>query len=206
VIHRLCDRSSGFFSETLRGHRLVLRPYAEERDFDNVAAIFSDPRVTGPIGLPEPRPFLKHLREAKRDRAMSPDVGDWTVFAVSPDNGSEKIFAGEVGIGSWEPESKVVELFSAIDASQAGKGYGTEAVSVLMQYIFRHDELATIRMQTLATNERALSLCRKLGYRETGRRYMEPDPGLGFIGGIAVILDCRGYEFKPCQHLFESAP
>jgi hypothetical protein len=46
-----------------------------------------------------------------------------------------------------------------------------------MEHVFREDSLATIRMQTLSTNERALSLCWKLGYRETGQRFMEAESG-----------------------------
>jgi RimJ/RimL family protein N-acetyltransferase len=65
-----------------------------------------------------------------------------------------------------------------------------------MAHVYGHNSLATIRMQTLATNERALALCARLGFRETGRRYVEADLGRGFIGGIAVILDCRAHEFR----------
>ena len=159
--------------------------------------MFADPRVTAPMGIPHPNPHLDNLRAAKQERLSRADAGDWTVFAFDREDGGDEIFAGEVGIASLEPENRVFELFSAIDAGHGHKGYGREAVSMLMTHIFEFEELATIRMQTLITNERALALCRKLGYRETGGRYVEPDFGRGFVGGMAVILDCRIFEFRP---------
>jgi RimJ/RimL family protein N-acetyltransferase len=188
------DIPDDFFQSIQTGPRLILRPYDEVRDFDNIAQIFSDPRITGPIGIPFPDPFLEHLRQAKRERVGLPDAGEWSVFEPS-ENG--EIFVGEVGVSEWERENQIVELFSAINSDFGGKGYGRESVSILMSQIFTHVPIVTIRMQTLATNERALALCRSLGFHRTGERYLDSDLCRGFVGGMAIILDCRLAEFIP---------
>jgi RimJ/RimL family protein N-acetyltransferase len=183
------------FSAVLTGPRVVLRPYSEERDFLNVVSMFSDPAVTSPIGILHPRPFMDGLKNAKRERMACRETADWTVFVRSADNGEH--FVGEVGIGSWDPETQVFELFAAIVSEQTGKAYGCEAVSVLMTRIFLSYPHATVRMQTLLSNQKAIGLCLKLGYRESGRRFTEPDWGIGFTGGMAIIMDCRASQFKP---------
>jgi RimJ/RimL family protein N-acetyltransferase len=186
---------SDFFASVLTGPRLILRPYSEERDFESIVKMFSDPLVTAPIGIPHPRPFVDGLKMAKLARLAREDTGDWTVFAQVPDN--DELFTGEVGIGSHEPETRVFELFVATASENAGKGYGREAVSILMSRIFRSFPQATVRMQTLLSNQRAVRLCLKLGYRESGRRFTEPDWGRGFAGGMAVIMDCRANRYRP---------
>jgi RimJ/RimL family protein N-acetyltransferase len=183
-----------FFEAVLKGPRLILRPYSEERDLENVAALFQDPRVTGPIGMPDGSRTLEKVRDAKRAREESEDAGDWTVFALASD-GEE--FAGETGIAGWNVETHVVEVFAAISPERMGMAYGREAVSLLLEHIWRRSPVATARVQVLSTNKRALRLAESLGFRETGRRLVPPDPITGFPGGTGVILDCRQHEFRP---------
>ena len=182
-----------FFSITLRGPRLTLRPYSEDRDFANIAALYQDPRVMAPMGVPLPKDFSDHLRLLKRSRRMSLDSGEWTAFIHE---GETEIFAGEFGVTDWNRETMVVEIFCAICAKLSGKAYGREGVSLLMSAIFERDDIASVRITALGTNERSLALCRALGFRQTGSRFMASDPSSGFIGGTAIIFDCRAWEFK----------
>lgn len=187
-----------FFNTVLYGSRMVLRPYSEDRDFDFIVAMFSDPVVTTPIGIPFPDPFIEHLRQSKRSRLLDTMLGDWTVFILDNENSAE-IFAGEVGIGNFEPLTQIFEIFTAIVSTHHAKAYGREATSLLMKHIFQKYNLATIRMQTLETNRSALNLCARLGFRVTGSSYFERDVGRGFLGGAGLILDCRLDEFVPFE-------
>jgi diamine N-acetyltransferase len=54
-----------------------------------------------------------------------------------------------------------------IDNNLQGKGYGTAALRVIIQY-FRDHGANNIRLSTKETNTMALSLYRKAGFRETG--------------------------------------
>ena len=102
-----------FFSSTLQGPRLVLRPYSEERDFDLIASLYADPLVMAPMGVPSPKSFPDHLRFLKRSRSMSSDSGEWSAFLPQ---GDTEIFAGEFGISDWHRDIRVVEVFCAIRA------------------------------------------------------------------------------------------
>ena len=54
-----------------------------------------------------------------------------------------------------------------IDEKQQGKGYGTAALQVIIQY-FRDHGATNIRLSTKAANTTALSMYRKAGFRDTG--------------------------------------
>jgi len=51
-----------------------------------------------------------------------------------------------------------------------GKGYGTEAVRLLLRYGFEELNLHRIYAEVWSFNERSLRTCLKLGFREEGRR------------------------------------
>ena len=184
---------AGFFDAVLKGSRVVLRPYSEDRDLENIARLLADERVTAPMGVESPDLSRERVRAAKEDRMGRDDAGDWTIFIPV---GEDEIFAGEIGIALWEPETHVGEIFAAVHPDLAGKGYGREAASTLIEHIFGLDPVATVRVQTLRSNVKAVKLACSLGFRETGVRFVPPEQSKGFPGGAAVILDVRAYEFR----------
>ena len=54
-----------------------------------------------------------------------------------------------------------------IDESLQGKGYGTAALQVIIQY-FKDHGANNIRLSTKSTNTNALSMYRKAGFKDTG--------------------------------------
>ncbi|WP_029233191.1 GNAT family N-acetyltransferase [Butyrivibrio sp. VCB2006] len=54
-----------------------------------------------------------------------------------------------------------------IDESLQGKGYGTAAMKTIIQY-FKDNGANNIRLSTKETNTNALSMYRKVGFRDTG--------------------------------------
>ncbi len=54
-----------------------------------------------------------------------------------------------------------------IDEKQQGKGCGTAALEVIIQY-FKDHGAGNIRLSTKATNTKALSLYHKAGFHDTG--------------------------------------
>ncbi len=194
MFHTRSEPDQSFFDSVLNGPRLVLRPYSEGRDFEMIAEMLSDPRITAPMGIPVPKPYLEELRRSKQARAENTETGDWSAFITSDE---DEIFVGEVGIASWDLENQIAEVFIAVNPDHAGRAYGRDATSLLMEHIFRAAPLACVRMQTLTSNKNALKLAGSLGFRETGRRFALADPGRGFSGGTAIVLDCRAHQFKP---------
>ena len=189
-----CSQPQGgcILTPVINGQRVILRLYDEARDLDCIYSLLSDPLVTGPLGMPVPSITIENLRLSKRDRTSREDATDWTIFFSENDT---ELFIGEIGIACWDVENHVVEVFIAIHPDHHGKAYGIEALSVLMDSIYARTQVALVRTQILESNTRSLSMVAKLGFRETGRRFVHPDPLRGFVGGTSVILDCRAHEF-----------
>lgn len=79
------------------------------------------------------------------------------------------------------------------EASARGKGYGTEATQLMLDYAFTALGLHNVRLEALAFNEPALRAYRKAGFKEFGRRRE-----VYWMGGRwwdEVYMDCLSTEF-----------
>jgi RimJ/RimL family protein N-acetyltransferase len=74
-----------------------------------------------------------------------------------------------------------------------GKGYGAEAMTLLLDYAFNLLNLNSVMLGVFSFNERAISLYRRLGFREIGRRrearIIGPDKH------DAILMDLLASEF-----------
>jgi RimJ/RimL family protein N-acetyltransferase len=80
------------------------------------------------------------------------------------------------------------------DAVDRGKGYGTEAVRLLLDLAFTGLGLRNVQLRVYAFNQAALRAYQKAGFREIGRRR-----GAYFMGGQhwdVVYMDCLAAEFQ----------
>jgi RimJ/RimL family protein N-acetyltransferase len=75
-----------------------------------------------------------------------------------------------------------------------GKGYGTEAVILMLDYAFNGLNLHSMMLDTSSFNERAMRAYRKAGFREIGRR-REAKRIAGRLYDV-VYMDCLATEFK----------
>lgn len=50
------------------------------------------------------------------------------------------------------------------------KGYGTEAIQLILDYGFNYLNLNNIKLDVLSFNERAIACYKKCGFKEYGRR------------------------------------
>ncbi len=101
---------------------------------------------------------------------------------------------GEVGLRKINHLHGIATLGISIGRKEFwGKGYGTEATKLMMQFGFNFLNLYVIQLDTIAFNERAFKAYLKAGFKEAGRwrssvllngkRYDE------------IIMDCLASEF-----------
>ena len=86
------------------------------------------------------------------DRPTMTPIGTTGLFRLDPENGT-----GTFGILIGE-------------AQYRGRGYGTEATRLVLDYAFSALGLHNVMLQVLSTNERAIRAYRRAGFREIGRR------------------------------------
>ena len=182
-----------FFSAVLQSPRLTLRPYSEDRDLNAIAEILTDNRVLKSMGLPPSSVSTESIRETRRSLISRPDAGDWTIL---PATGDESSIIGEIGISEWDRQTFIADIFAALHPGFQRMGYGSEAVSTLAGYIFETNPIATVRVQTIESNKKAVRMAVNLGFRITGTKFVPPDPDTGFPGGNAVILDLRMHDLR----------
>jgi diamine N-acetyltransferase len=88
-------------------------------------------------------------------------------FAIEVDG----VFIGDCGLSHFDQRAGTAELGIGIgDRDYLGKGYGREAVALLVDYGFQLLNLRKICLETLADNERAIRSYQAVGFVEEGRR------------------------------------
>ena len=80
------------------------------------------------------------------------------------------------------------------DKDYRSKGYGTEAIKLILDYGFNYLNLNNIKLDVLSCNERAIACYKKCGFKEYGRRRKS-----NYINGKyydTVEMDILSEEFK----------
>ncbi len=89
------------------------------------------------------------------------------LFMIELVKENEKI--GVCGLNSIDYRNQRAELSIIIgENSYKGKGYASEALSLLHNYAFNYLNLKKIFLQVLITNDSAISLYKKMGYQQEG--------------------------------------
>jgi RimJ/RimL family protein N-acetyltransferase len=147
----------------LRGEKVILRPV--ERDdlkrMHELAANVDLALLGDGAWSPEPlagweKTFDKHLEDE--------DNADFAIEA-------EGKIIGHIGLHRWRNRRAGTASFGVgiYDPDYVGKGYGRDAINVLLDWAFRIQNYRRIGLTTLATNERAIRAYRACGFVEEGR-------------------------------------
>jgi RimJ/RimL family protein N-acetyltransferase len=148
----------------LEGDRVVLRPvqaWDRERLYELVETI--EIRALS-MGTP-PHPLSLEEVEARDKRWIDERHEESAWFAIDVD--AELI--GICGLHSIDHYQQLAEIGIRIGKPFWGKGHGQDAVRTLVDYGFRHLNLAKISLRVLADDERAVGAYRKVGFVEEGR-------------------------------------
>ncbi len=148
----------------LEGDRVVLRPiqsWDRERLYELVETI--EIRALS-SGTP-PLPLSLEEVEARDKRWIEERNENSAWFAIDVD--AELI--GICGLHSLDHHQQLAEIGIRLGKDFWGKGHGQDAVRTLLDYGFRHLNLAKVSLRVLADDERAVGAYRKAGFVEEGR-------------------------------------
>lgn len=102
---------------------------------------------------------------------------------------------GSVGIENIDHINRSGTLGIFIgDKDYRSKGYGTEAIRLVLEYGFKYLNLKNINLDVLACNERAIKCYEKCGFKEYGRRRK-----CKFVNGVyydVINMDILDEEFE----------
>ena len=146
----------------LTGERVRLRPL-EDEDAILLQMWSEDPglrRLTGEVS-----PMSQAETEAFLEKARNDEAREW--FAVTIREDGRVI--GEAGLLRKFPPWRTVDVSVIIgEADERGKGYGTEAVLLLLDLAFRDLGYHRVAIGVVGFNEQALRFWSRVGFRQEG--------------------------------------
>jgi RimJ/RimL family protein N-acetyltransferase len=153
----------------LKGEKVILRAITRE-DLKRLSEFNNDVEVELAGGGDPPMPQAFPRLEAAFDKMAHEGGRDGASFAIEADSK----FIGQCGLhqgdGLVNTTAQVYELGIAIgDKAYWGKGYGRDAVRVLLDYAFRLRNAHKVWLRVNSTNERGIRAYRACGFVEEGR-------------------------------------
>ncbi|GAB1420776.1 GNAT family protein [Anaerolineales bacterium] len=150
----------------LQGNKVLLRAI-EQDDIDKLHRFANDLEVELASGgaPPTPQPLLQFMAEFERSSQSGPPT-EQVNFAIDVDG---KLI-GQCGIYRFDRLAHHCQLGITIgDKAYWGKGYGREAVGLLVDYAFRYRNMRKVGLKVYASNERAIRAYQSVGFVEEGR-------------------------------------
>jgi len=150
----------------LKGDRVVLRPMRPE-DLERYAEFKNDVEVEllGSGDVPAPME-LGRLQARYEEHLKAPrETSAW--FAIDAQGGK---FIGQCLLHNFDNTARTCELGITIgDRDFWGRGYGRDAVALLLKYAFRLRNMERVWLSVSGTNQRGIRSYAACGFIEEGR-------------------------------------
>ncbi|MGO1460591.1 MAG: GNAT family N-acetyltransferase [Flaviflexus sp.] len=155
---------------TITGSLVQLRPFTEV-DIERMGPILADPeliKLTGSANTTEEIkkavPALdERTLEWYRTREEQTDRLDLAIIDLSNDQ-----CVGEAVLNAWSPADRSCNYRILIGPEGRGRGFGSEATSLVIDYAFENTNLNRISLDVLAFNPRARRAYEKAGFLYEG--------------------------------------
>jgi RimJ/RimL family protein N-acetyltransferase len=166
---------------TLEGEMIHLRPVRAD-DADAMWDMVSDPagrRTTGTTAV-----FTRE--QIDRWCATISDQPDRIDLAITA-NGSDE-YLGEIVLNDIDEALRSANLRLVMRPAYRGRGYGTEAIELVLGLAFDGIGLHRVELDVLSINARAYSLYENIGFRVEGRRRDAYRDGEGWCDAIIMAM------------------
>ncbi len=150
----------------LKGDRIKLGPVKREY-VESYLKWLNDPEITQYLTFF--RPLTRMMEEDWIENLKNQN--DTIVFGIiiTDENDAEKLI-GNCGLHAIDWKNRVGEVGIIIGEKEyQGKGYGTEAMELLLEYGFKTVNLNRIQLRVYEFNSRAINSYNKIGFVEEGR-------------------------------------
>jgi RimJ/RimL family protein N-acetyltransferase len=142
------------------GKLVRLREYRKD-DIPLAQKLLNDPEMK--LCLPPGIPFLYTLEDEEKWFASNTSLKDTYNFSIETLEGAE--YLGGCGLNSVDWKNSKVEVGIFIgNKDYLGRGYGTDAMKVLIAFIFNEMNIRKINLNVYSFNERAIKSYKKCGF------------------------------------------
>lgn len=151
----------------LKGERVRLGPI-KKNYIDSFLKWFNDPEIIQYLVMY--RPMTRMEEEDWLEKLKDREDTIHLAITLPNEDGSEKLI-GNCGIHRIDWKNRSAEIGITIGEKEyQNKGYGTEAIELLLEYGFNTVNLNRIELQVYDYNVRAIKTYKKIGFIEEGRR------------------------------------
>lgn len=149
----------------LKGKKVLLRPI-KRSDISFFLKWFNDPEIIQYLTRYLP---MTEMAEEKWIEELATKPQSEVVFIIEViEDGSNKPI-GNCGLHRIHPKDHTAEIGIVIgEKDYWGKGYGTEATQLLIEYGFKQLNLHRVSSWVIEFNKRSIKLCEKLGFQKEG--------------------------------------
>ena len=145
----------------IRGERIILREQRED-DAGFFAYWFNQPKVMFQCGFEKPT----SLEEEKTYINVNHRSEDSVWYTITDLDGN---IIGETGLLRMFPTWHQTDLTIIIpDPEMQHKGYGTEAIRIMLDMAFKEYEMHRVSIGVVALNTDALEFYKKIGFKQEG--------------------------------------
>jgi aminoglycoside 6'-N-acetyltransferase len=146
--------------------RLILRPF-EDRDAAPFAAYRSDPEVARFQGWEAPYSLEQAEQFVDEMKTRAPGIpGEW--FQVAIERKEDGVLIGDCVFKRLGYEPRVAEIGYSLARAYHHRGYGSEAIQILLDYLFGSFSLHRVLANCDPQNTASIRLLEKLGFRHEG--------------------------------------
>jgi RimJ/RimL family protein N-acetyltransferase len=146
------------------GEKVRLREYRKE-DIPLRIKYINDPELQKYLVSDTPYPMTLH-EEEKWFESISA-LGDTYKFAIETSEGCRFIGGCSINDVDWKNSVATVGIFIG-NKEFWGKGYGTDAMTTLISFIFAQMNINKIRLTCYSFNDRAIKSYEKCGFKVEG--------------------------------------
>jgi [ribosomal protein S5]-alanine N-acetyltransferase len=100
--------------------------------------------------------FLKGISSKKDDYMFAVETID------------DNLFIGTIGLFRTNWKNGTCYVGISLSSDYQGKGYGTDAMKVLLDYIFEYININKVKLEVFSSNERAIRSYEKCGFKKEG--------------------------------------
>lgn len=149
-------------TQFLSGERVYLRP-VEREDLPLIRKWANDPEIRALTG--EVTPMSQAAAEEWFERVQADRDRVWFIVALKENDRP----IGEAGLLRMFPAWRTTDLSIILGEKDAwGKGYGSEALHLLLDYAFGALNFHRVAVGVVGFNERALRFYEKAGFKQEG--------------------------------------
>ncbi|MCL2299040.1 MAG: GNAT family N-acetyltransferase [Firmicutes bacterium] len=159
------------YFEKIPGERIYLSPIDPD-DLETYVKWLNDIEVTRWLGGFSGMTTLLNERAWIEENTKKTDCYQFAIVLREDDNARGGRLIGGVGLMDLNQLHQKATLGIFIgEAEDRGKGYGAEAIRLLLEYGFRWLGLRNIDLHVHSDNARAIACYKKAGFKECGRRH-----------------------------------